>query len=247
MKFWLVIFAILATAELQSQSLLVLTTRSGAAAASGMVVSEPTPAISSSTDTSSYATASFTPTANRLVLVMVINTKATAADTCTLSGNGMTWVELTNTAYAATLSRITLFRGMSASPSAGALTATFGATQTSAIIRVIEVSNTDTTGSNGSGAIVQTPQTTGGTANPSMTMTALNANGLNAAFAFSGNSLGTYGGTEEAGWTENYDAGHPLPNQSGYISYDIDSTDNTVAITASAANWGLIGVEVKAP
>ena len=110
-------------------------------------------------DATSYATASYTPTANLLIIAVVVNTKGTTPDTPTLSGNGLTWVQVATVTFdsiAAPTARLTLFRAMGAAPSAGALTADFaGATQTSGQIYVSEFSNINTGGTNGSAAVVQ--------------------------------------------------------------------------------------------
>ena len=111
-----------------------------------------------STDATSYATASITPTANYLVLASVTSSKSGTPDTPTLSGNSLTWVQYNQIAYdtSGTQRTTTFFRAMGASPSAGALTADFGgATQTACVIVVDQFSGVDTSGTNGSGAIVQ--------------------------------------------------------------------------------------------
>ena len=76
---------------------------------------------------SSYNTASVTPGANRLVLVAVENAKdgSTDPNTPTLSGNGITWVQVATVLYESTGSirtRLTLFRGLAALPTGGAIT-----------------------------------------------------------------------------------------------------------------------------
>ena len=103
----------------------------------------------------SYTTASITPTANRLVLAWVQCAKSTTPNIL-LSGNGLTWVEVATVVYA-TSRRLTLFRAMSASPSTGAVTITFegDVSVNSCGWSIFELDNVDTSGSNGSGALVQ--------------------------------------------------------------------------------------------
>lgn len=107
----------------------------------------------------SYATASVTPTANRLVLVAVHSANQNETPgTPTLSGNGLTYVQVATVLFdtiAAPDGRLTLFRAMGAAPSAGAITISFTANQDGANWSVVECSGTDTGGTNGSAAVVQ--------------------------------------------------------------------------------------------
>lgn len=209
-------------------------------------------ATGSTANTTSYASASHTPTANALVIAAVISTKATAADTPTLSGNGITWVYITNVLTFSTTINISVFRGRNASPSAGATTATYGASQTGCYIKIVEFVNADPTGTDGDAAIVQCAVITDpvdpgtGTANPSLTLSALSGGGANAVIAFSGSSLNPYAGTSEGTWTEELDTGFGLPTTGVYATYQLASTDNTVVITAGIARWGLVALEIKA-
>jgi hypothetical protein len=118
----------------------------------------------SGVDATSYATASITPTANRLVLAAIVNQRVTApAPEPTLTGNGLTWVSVATQLYPvgtnADRARITVFRALGAAPSAGAVTIDFaGDTQIGAAWSISEFSGVDTGGTNGSAA-VGTPAT----------------------------------------------------------------------------------------
>ena len=112
-----------------------------------------------------FNTASVSPTANRLILVSIhayISTGSAQPATPTVTGNGMsggyTLIRAQDVDSSGT-DRATLFvfRGMSASPSAGAVTIDFGAVTMTRCQWSIEESdaNVDTSGTNGSGAIVQ--------------------------------------------------------------------------------------------
>lgn len=119
---------------------------------------------SSTTDNqATYATGSITPTANNLVLAwyqMDATSAQSGTDTPTAAGNSLTYVQVDTKVWQATsLSSLTLFRAMGASPTAGAITFTnpnnTGNNTTGAIWEVVQCSGTDTTGTNGSGAIAQ--------------------------------------------------------------------------------------------
>ena len=106
------------------------------------------PGVTSSTS-ATLATPSITPLANRLYLVSVtsLTLVSIVPSPPTLSGNGISWVSYANIIYdnsGTSLSRVTLFYGISASPTAGVLTADFAAQlQDTAILTIDEATNVD--------------------------------------------------------------------------------------------------------
>lgn len=106
-------------------------------------------------------TASFTPVVNRLYLMWTIQTIGTTPPTTptVACANGLTMVQVNTRTFstnATPLKRITLFRGMKASGlSAGTCTITWGQTTTGHGHVVVEYSGVDTSGTDGSGAVVQ--------------------------------------------------------------------------------------------
>jgi hypothetical protein len=115
-----------------------------------------------------YTTASISPAANALIEVDVVTLTfgGSTPPTVTLSGNGLTYVEVATIVFATgEATRLTRFRAMGASPSSGAITITpSGASSIGCIWSVKEFTGVDTSGTDGSGAYVQTTsnQTTGG-------------------------------------------------------------------------------------
>jgi hypothetical protein len=116
-----------------------------------------------STDATSYATASITPTANACVL-LTVHSRISVADadgptTPTATGNSLTWVVVRSKGgYAAPNfnRRQTVFRARGASPSSGTITIDFsGETQTHATWSVTEFTGVDQSGTHCSGGIVQ--------------------------------------------------------------------------------------------
>lgn len=106
-----------------------------------------------------------------------------------------------------------------------------------------EISNVKTTGTNGADAIVQAVSNTGtATANPSVTMAALTG-GSNAVMALFTNSLNPFGGTVEAGWTEDFNSGYATPDNGSYIMHRVLTTDNTPTVTAASSDWAGIAIE----
>lgn len=204
---------------------------------------------SSSVNGTSYATgATYTPTANALVLALVMATDTVAAAP-TFTGNGGTWVLVNQQTWGATpVHNLYIFRTMIASPTT--TTGTFDCSSdasTGTDIRVVEFTGVDTSGTNGSGAIVQSVPNSGvGVNNPSVTLAALDASGNNAVSAVFGNNSNAFGGTAEASWVEDLDAGHGTPTAGIYHTYRLATTDNTVVVTKSGnPNWGGVAVEIK--
>ena len=178
---------------------------------------------SSGTPATSFTTASVSPTSNNLVLIAVHSVVGSGTGNIpTVTGAGLTWVEV-NHQYRSgvTTILITVLRGLG-TVTPGALTIDFaGQTQTQCSWSVNSFANIDTSGSNGSGAIVQsavntnTGTTTGlsitlsafGSAN-NATYGAINKSGNNAPAAGSGfTELGTDTNTQliETEWKNTND------------------------------------------
>lgn len=137
------------------------------------------------TQASSYATASIAPTANNLQLLVVIsNALSGTTNTPTATGAGLTWTQVLSFPNSdSPTQRMTVFRALSASPSSGAVTVDFGGQNQNHFTHTIDqFSRVDVSGTNGSGAIVQsnTKEQTG-SSSPSLTLSAF-ANANNAVY-----------------------------------------------------------------
>jgi hypothetical protein len=194
------------------------------------------------------STDDYTPTPNAVVFAFVIN-GSLGPGIPVFSGNGFTWDVEQSLLFAGT-NRITLFRAMGPAPSTGPGTVTFGSgPQFDVIIRVLEFTNVNSSGSNGSGAIVQsTTNSILATPDPTLTLGAIDPSGRNAVVGFSANNQNPYGGIPKSGWSVDIDGGRQtFADVTGiFITYQLSSIDNNIMITAPVNNWGLIGVEVKA-
>ena len=223
-------------------------------AAAAITAATLTADVGNTTNGANYATASITPTANNLVLAWVTNTKASTPDTPTLSGNGLTWVQVATVTWgtiATPTARTTLFRAMGAAPSTGGVTISFGGlAQTGAAWSIVQFNGVDTSGTNGSGAIVQS--VTGRTDNASA------AAGLSITLAALGNAANASAGgfsnmvnlatsiSAGAGYTVSAGASYATPTTSIRSEWRIPGA-TTVSVTQSAiSNIGGIAVEVKA-
>ncbi|HKC48224.1 MAG TPA: hypothetical protein VKB63_11545, partial [Gemmatimonadales bacterium] len=116
-----------------------------------------------------YTTASIAPAPNALVTVAVLtHQSSSAAPLPTVSGGGMSAWDVVATATfngGTPLDRVTIFRAMSASPGSGAITITSSVTVSNCQWVVSQWDGVDNSGTNGSGAIVQTGATTGSAVN----------------------------------------------------------------------------------
>lgn len=200
----------------------------------------------------SSTTASVSPTGNKLLLLSVASRTIITVDPNepTITGNGLTWVSIGTTVYdntSASRRRITLFRAMGASPSAGTIAIDFGGqAQTSVIWSLNQFTNADTSGTNGSGAIVQTVTNFDPDADVSTLTVTL------AAFASSNNAtFGTFG----SGDAETLNVGTGFSSVSEGDSGDgnihlltefKNSNDTSVDMSkATNSELGGIAVEIK--
>lgn len=123
-----------------------------------MAIGTPTQltAASDTVDRTSYTTASITPASGKLYLLAVYNrVSAGTANTPTVTGAGVTWVKIDDIAPISALRHMTVFRAIGPG-SAGALTISLaGQTQMHCIWSISEWDGIDMSGTNGSGAIVQ--------------------------------------------------------------------------------------------
>lgn len=193
----------------------------------------------------STSTASITPAANKLIVAAIgcYRSLGTAVQP-TLSGNGLTWVAINSQTVATggDSLRVTVFRSMGAAPSTGVITINYGGvTHAFSTWSVVEFDGVDTSGTNGSGAVVQSAVGSG---------TSTTALATLAAFGSASNA--TYGAsqwnggpvTEGAGFTE-------LHEPRAFATYSLEtewknSADTTVDATrALGTQWALVGVEIK--
>jgi hypothetical protein len=118
-------------------------------------------------DASNYQTAIVQPGGNTLVLIFVANTRpglaGGAATTPTVSGNGLAWQQVQTVATGnGGDRRLTCFRSMAATPTAGQIGIDFGGqTQDFCTWSVFEYDNVDTTGSGGAAAVARSSTAAG--------------------------------------------------------------------------------------
>lgn len=199
-----------------------------------------------SSDLSSYSTASITPSRNKLLLAWVYSIAATAPNTPTASGNGLTWVQVATILDSDGVRRLTLFRALGSSPSTGALTFDFGGqTQTGCVWSVVEYTGVNTTGSNGANAIVQfdTEASAGSVSSLTSTLAAFGST-MNATAGGFGYPLNSNAGDVGSGFTAIGEQFQGSPNQAIFTEFRNDN-DTTVDITLGASSVPIVGIAVE--
>lgn len=201
----------------------------------------------SAVDNTSFATASITPSSNKLVLVGLRYRRAvgTPPTTPSLSGNSMTWVEVATITSSGATQKVSIFRSMALAPTTGAITMSFSETQDNCLWSVAEFTNASTNGTFGSGAIRQSASNEVSGTNTGITVTlAAFANTLNATYGVVGTGP-NIAITEGSGFSE---LGEAAAAAEGSIESEFKGTNDTSVdwTWASTAITGLaIAVEIN--
>lgn len=209
----------------------------------------------STTDGSSFTTGSITPTAYALVLAFISFSRDDSTEPVlptTVSGNGLTWTLITNSdqyfksSGGTSREKCALYRGMAAAPTAGGVTFNFGVqTITSITWQVSQITAVDTTGTNGSGAIVQTTTNTESGNAPSITTLAAFGNSGNRPFVGMTQNNATDSYAVEASWTLLAHTSIGTPGIASAVGFRSDTTDTTTDWTANTGSGAQIAIEVK--
>jgi len=202
------------------------------------------------TSGNSFLLPSWTPQANELVLVMVAMRGQSIVPS--LSGNGLTFVEITRKDDVQGVGRVIVFRAMGASPSSGQITVTVtGNTKPVAAI-AMRVSGTDTSGTNGSGAIEATATAEVGSVDNDdlkVDITTL-TNGARAIAVSYARLADITLPSGEVAIDINYSAGSGGDNVRASAWYEDTPTAGTITLGAdndlsSAREWAVIAIGVK--
>jgi len=196
----------------------------------------------------SYTTASYTPTTDRIVLIAVSNPRgAGSPNTPTISGNSMTWTQIrTFLDASASLRRLTVFRGVATAPSTGTIVINFaGQSQDSCMWSITEYDGTDTTGTNGSNAIVQsvTGEANGTSTGVTATLAAF-SNVNNATYGVVRHNSNGLAITQGSGFTEINEIS--ITNNRSQTEFK-DTNDTTVdwSWSSTSLNATAIAIELK--
>jgi hypothetical protein len=200
--------------------------------------------IASAVSAGTVTIGSFSTTANRLVLLAVVNRVSSGtANEPTVTGTARTWTKVLTYTDASGGRRCTVFRAMNNSDITEGATLDFaGQTQANTGYSVDEFADVDISGVNGSGAVVQSA---GATANSTSVTATLSAFGDSYNATYGAGRVGALGGTTPgSGFTELSD----VVSGAGYAMFTEWRNDNdtTVDYSAISANHVIIGIEIKA-
>jgi hypothetical protein len=202
---------------------------------------------SSTTNGTSFTTASVTPGANRLVTLLVYAAVASGTTgTISASGAGLTFTQEVQTTTA--LRTMFLLRAMSASPSSGALTITSSVTLGNCLWQVVHFDGVDTSGTNGSGAITQSHQTSPASAssvNVAFPTTVTAGNATYAGVGLSGSTELPTAGTAQ-GWSSLGTTSQTQPSSSLLGEFAGTAAQNITASWTTAAASFVAGIEIQA-
>lgn len=179
--------------------------------------------------------------ANRLYLFITIMTGTSNSGSITSTAN-LNWQEVAKVGDST--QRIIIFGCMpTSSVSENVSLGSYG-TSTGRCTGLYEVRGVPT-GSNGSNAIGVKTSGSNTSANPSLTLPALSADGNSTIMSFFGNNVNPFGGAPETNWTEIFDSGYDLPTAGGYEVRRQTTDDTTVVVTAASSTWIGVAFELK--
>lgn len=200
---------------------------------------------SSGTDASSYVTGSVAFANSKLYLLAVCNGLVGTPSTPTVTGGGLTWVQIDTTTR--NNNRVTVFRALKTSgASTGTLTIDFaGTTQSNCLWQVTEWTGMPTTGTNGSDAVTQYASANQAGTNASVTLpNAVTTDGatFGAVFVNSASFTATAGtGFTELGTTAT-STSPSIRRSTEYAQPGIRTVYMTIGGTTN--NWGIVACEV---
>lgn len=189
---------------------------------------------------SSYATGVITPTANRLVLAWVRYARSSPVAPTSVTGCGLTWVEVATSAVYETTHRMSLFRALGSSPTSGPVTFNFASTQDDCAWQVCEFANVHQSGTNGSGAVVQSATNTSAASPITVTLAAFETANNGCAGGFFLKANGTPGAG--SGFTAINSQTTPFASISEFKATSDTTVDATFSPAGSAAG---IAVEIR--
>ena len=184
---------------------------------------------------------------NKLYLCAVFGRSAGGGPVTVSSivAGSLTWVKVAEIQFktiASTTAVCAVFRALGTGTTDTSLTFTYSTTVQTGLMQLTEFSNVDLTGTNGSGAIVQSDTfASDSTAAPLVTLAAFGSvqNATYGAF-----SDGESGGTVVAG---SGFAGFTMPSPTTLTEWRNDNDTTVDASAGGATAFGAIGIEIKAP
>mgnify|MGYP001582549698 CR=1 FL=1 len=207
------------------------------------------PDINNSTDASSYVNTSWTPPTSGLILVGVGTRVVAGPNIPTISGNGITWVQIATILFTASTTndeRITLFGADASGSSAGATSVAFaGQTQLSCTVSFLQATGVDLSGGVAA-AFVQKPTGSDIAATSGSIALAAAADAANRPIALWFHFANEVT-TPRTNWTEADDLRGSGPLRGVETQYRSDAFETTASASwVTSSRWGVIAAELKA-
>lgn len=202
-------------------------------------------AASSTTNAVSYTTGTVVPNPDYLQVLDILSTSSsTAEDPTSVVGCGLTWVMVTSLAFPTTTRRLSRWRALGPAPSSGTLTFTFLSSHSSCLWNWKETGNADRSGTDGSGAFVQSTTNTagGGSTSISGTLAALE-NAANSHIAAAGININSTI-TPDVDFVEIGDDAESTPDST--LECETAANQTVCTATFAAAQAAIISSEIKA-
>lgn len=198
----------------------------------------------STTDGTSFATASISPAANSLLLVFGASSGSTLAPTITASGLSLSWTTQKDQPFGSSTTDVRRLAAFTAqcggAPGSGAITLSMDATSTHAAWLVIEITGHDTSAPIPQ-AVSGKDDSTSATSLPLTLAAPVDANSR--AFSWWGSRSGA-AGSPQTNWTELYDMVTSSPSMSHEGQWRSDAFDTAADVTFPAQRIGGIALEV---
>ncbi len=203
------------------------------------------PDINDNGSSTSYANSSWTPPTDGIILLAVQSRSSAGPSTPTVSGNGITWVQIGSRLDYHSDKQLTIFGAFGVGSSAGVTTVDFGAdSQVHCTAEFSHVTGADESGTIAN-AIVQQPTNTGDATSGSITLAAA-GNSSNRAwvvFVHTANEATTF----RTNWTELDDLNGAGQLRGVETQYRGDTFETTASATwVTSSRWGGIAIEIKA-
>jgi hypothetical protein len=181
---------------------------------------------------------------NTLALIAITGQVAGGATVTNVTGNGCAWVKVSDTNFNAGAMSFSLWRTMTNADTASAgQIVDFAAAQTGCNMYLGLFTNVVTSGTSGSGAVLQFIRGTNAIADPSITLAALKYKSA-VMMALSNVDNNGNAGTPETVYVEDFDNGFNTTAQGLYYMHNLNTTDTTPTVTQTAQQWGGIAVEI---
>ena len=208
-------------------------------------------ALHNGANAASYVYGSAAYSNNRLYLCFTNTAKALSTDpdvvVSSVTGGGITWVQVGSPQVYGTNRFVQVFRGMVTSgATAGPLTLTCNGTSLHLNAAVVEFTGADGSGTNGSGAVVQSGSLAAGTS-PLTVPLAPFGNAANRPILWQAKKS-TSAGTPESGYTVLEQGSQASPNGSSFLAWNPSVADNTPSMSwiDSSTDAGGLALEIKA-